>query len=36
VVSLPFEEGYSSSAIIQRILKRYRGFLNDPESAGPS
>jgi D-glycero-beta-D-manno-heptose 1-phosphate adenylyltransferase len=23
VVSLPFEEGYSSSAIIQRILKRY-------------
>jgi rfaE bifunctional protein nucleotidyltransferase chain/domain len=36
VVSLPFEEGYSSSAIIQRILKRCRGFLNDPESAGPS
>jgi D-beta-D-heptose 7-phosphate kinase/D-beta-D-heptose 1-phosphate adenosyltransferase len=24
VVSVPFEEGYSSSAIIQRILKRYR------------
>jgi rfaE bifunctional protein nucleotidyltransferase chain/domain len=24
VVSLPFEEGYSSTAIIQRILKRYR------------
>jgi D-glycero-beta-D-manno-heptose 1-phosphate adenylyltransferase len=23
VVSLPYEEGYSSSAIIQRILKRY-------------
>jgi len=25
VVSLPFEEGYSSSGIIQRILKRYAG-----------
>jgi D-glycero-beta-D-manno-heptose 1-phosphate adenylyltransferase len=36
VVSLPFEEGYSSSAIIQRILKRYRGSSNDPESAEPS
>jgi rfaE bifunctional protein nucleotidyltransferase chain/domain len=24
VVSVPYEEGYSSSAIIQRILKRYR------------